>query len=127
MHADEKRTEAAELLSQQTRARAALDAHRSALDAEHAGMSALGLDAMSTFAAYKRQHARAATHLVDRLGKLSRSRANAEEALREACIALKRLELAEEARRTALAREDARKAEAEAEDSELIRAGAAAR
>lgn len=124
MEVDERRSELAALVEQESIAADRLRAHDVLRDAEHADLPNRPPELLTGFAHWVRHHANERAKLQDRVDKLRRTREAAELTLQQACAALKSLELADEARRAAEKREAARRQEAKVEDAELIRRAA---
>jgi hypothetical protein len=118
---DERRAELTALVDHETQAQAAVTAHDALLAEEQSSLSQRSPDAMLAYTAWLHHHRRRRENLADRWHKLTRSREAALDALREACADLKRLELADDARREAAKRSEAKRVEAKSEEAVMIR------
>lgn len=118
---DEKRAELAAVLLEVEKSDTALRDHDMMGDAERNTLPDRPPEAVASFTAWSRHHARRRASLADLNASLHRTRDAALLALQDACADLKRLELADEARLAADKKAMAKRAEAKAEDAELIR------
>jgi hypothetical protein len=121
MTVDERQLELAELTQQENKAAMTLHRHDDRQADEQAELAKRPPEARIAYSAWLRNHKRERDRLADLLAKLSRSRLAAQDALLESCAELKRLELADEARRQAERRMETKRAEAKAEEIEMIR------